>query len=135
MRARTADSRSRARARAAPTSAARRASGLRLRSRMPRSVALRRRRDAFGADQPLEVGVAVSRLQPGDFRDRLGLHVVAAVARLAALPVRDVGVRLALARAHRRAVDGFLKSRGQLHADGVAALPARRPARARRARR
>ena len=72
--------------------------------------------EALRADEPLEVGVGVARFEPGDFGDRLGLEVVAAVARLAALPVGDVGVRLALARAHRRAVDRLLKARGELHA-------------------
>src|SRR5262249_4518788 len=48
------------------------------------------------------------------------LDVFAAGTRLAALPVRQVGLRAALAGAHGRAVDRLLEARRQLYLGGLA---------------
>jgi hypothetical protein len=57
------------------------------------------------------------RLDPGDLCIGFRFEIVAAIARLGALPVGDVGVRFAFPRTHRRPVDRFLEARGELHAN------------------
>ncbi len=85
----------------------------------------RRRRglvDALGADQPLEVGVAVAGLPAARLRRAPRPRGSSPhCARRAALPVGEVGVRAAPAGAHRGAVDRFLEARRQLHVGGLAA--------------
>src|SRR6185437_10435078 len=57
--------------------------------------------DAFGANQSLQFLVRIACLEPRGLRRRLGLQIVAAGPRRAALPVRKIGIRAALAGAHR----------------------------------
>ena len=99
---------------------------------MVRPACRDRRRAAFGdavrADERFEIRVAVARLEPRRFGRGLGGEIVAAFARRAALPVGEIGVRAAAARAHRRAVDRLLEALRQRHLGGLAPLLDDRPA-------
>src|SRR5215831_12511262 len=80
-----------------------------------------RYQEALGADERLECLVGEARLDARRLGLRLRLEVLAARARLAALPVGEIGVRGAPAGAHRGAVDRLLEARRQLHLGGLAA--------------
>lgn len=72
-------------------------------------------------DQPLQAFIGPGLLDACGLGRGLGADVVAAVAWLAAFPVFKVGVRTALAGAHRGTVDRLLKALRELH---PGALPA-----------
>ena len=76
---------------------------------------------ALRANQPLEILVGELRLETRRLGIGLGLQVIAARPRRAALPVREIRIRAALAGAHRRAVDRLLKALRELHLGGLAA--------------
>src|SRR5262249_5710931 len=77
--------------------------------------------EALGFDEALEIFVAVARLELRGSGGGGASNIVGTGLRLAAFPVGQIGIRAALAGAHRGPVHGLLKTRRQLDLGGPGA--------------
>jgi hypothetical protein len=69
---------------------------------------------------PLWKRIGYERLEPSGLGGSLGLQIIAAVARLAALPFLEVGIGAGTAGPHRGRINGLLEALRELHLRGLA---------------